>query len=252
MFGRKCSRCGKKVSREFEFCPYCGYELIKKRGGGLLDEMDETREIDNFGINGEDIEQLTKDIGREMGFGFIDSFPFDSIVRRLSKDIEKQFKDIDRGMAVKRVKGKEQVIRKDGTEIKKTTFPGGFSVQIKMGGIPQNIPVQFENLQPVRAGYPSEKTFRGFSSSEQEKIAKLPRREPETRVRRLTDKIIYEISLPGVHSLKNVSVNKLENSIEIKAITKDTAYFKLIPVGLPLKEYSLKDEKLILELSPEQ
>jgi len=255
MFGKKCSRCDKKVSREFEFCPYCGYELIKKREGGLLDEMDETREIDNLGINGEDIEQLTKDIGRQMGFGFIDSFPFNSIVRRLSKDIEKQFKDIDREIAVKRVKGKEQVIRKDGAEIRKTTFPGGFSVQIKMGGIPQNIPVQLENLQTVKASYSprkTEKTFGGFSSSKQDKISRLPRREPETRVRRLTDKIIYEISLPGVRSLNNVSVNKLENSMEIKAITKDTAYFKLIPVGLPLKKYSLKDEKLILELSPEQ
>ena len=83
-----------------------------------------------------------------------------------------------------------------------------------------------------------------------EKLAKLPRKEPETKVRRLTDKIIYEINLPGVKSLKNITVNKLENSIEIKAISKDRAYFKLIPIALPLIRYYLKKESLFLELKP--
>ena len=85
---------------------------------------------------------------------------------------------------------------------------------------------------------------------EQERIARLPREEPETKIRRLTDKIIYEVYIPGVKSLKDVTVNRLENSIEIKAISQDRAYFKLIPVSLHLKRYYLKEEKLILELSP--
>ena len=246
MFGKKCNRCGKKISKEFEFCPHCGYGLVKKRSEGLLDEIEE---MDNLEINSEDIEQLTKDIGRQMGFGFIDAFPFDSIIKRLGKDIEKQFRDIDREFAVKKVNGKEQVIRTDGTEIKKTTFPGGFSVQIRLGGVPESIPIQIRNLQSSKRQ--PVKIIRNLDKSEQEKMSQLPRKEPETKVRRLTDRIIYEMNIPGVKSIKNIAVNKLENSIEIKAVTKNAAYFKLIPVALPLKKYYLKDEKLILELSPE-
>ncbi len=40
---------------------------------------------------------------------------------------------------------------------------------------------------------------------------------------------------------------KLENSIEIKAITKDKAYFKIIPLNLPIINYNILKEKLILE-----
>ncbi|MFH0831289.1 MAG: zinc ribbon domain-containing protein [archaeon] len=244
MFGRKCPQCSKKVSKEFEFCPYCG-NVLREENRGLLDDI---KEIESMDINSSDIEDLTRDIGKQMGFGFIDTFPFNTIVKKLSRDIEKQFKDIDREFAAKKTSGKEQVVRENGAEIKKTTFPGGFSVQIKMGGSPESIPVQIRDFN-VREEHTKDIKFNELN---REKISKLPRREPEARVRRLTDKITYEILLPGVKSMRNVSVNKLENSIEIKAITKNEAYFKLIPVALPLKKYYLKKEKLIIELSPEQ
>lgn len=245
MFGRKCSQCGKKVSKEFEFCPYCG-NVLREKEENLLDDIEE---IESMEMDGSDIERLTRDIGKQMGFGFIDTFPFNTIVKKLSKDIEKQFKDIDREFAAKKIGGKEQVVRKNGTEIKKATFPGGFSVQIKMGGSPENAKqIEDFNVHRKQTGNKEIK----FNELNREKMSKLPRREPEARVRRLTDRIIYEILLPGVKSMGDISVNKLENSIEIKAITKNKAYFKLIPVALPVKKYYLKDEKLIIELSPEQ
>jgi len=54
--------------------------------------------------------------------------------------------------------------------------------------------------------------------------------------------------MPGVKSIKDVSVNQLENSIEIKAVAKDNSYFKLIPINLPVLDYELSEEKLVLEL----
>ena len=48
--------------------------------------------------------------------------------------------------------------------------------------------------------------------------------------------------------MKDVIINKLENSIEIKAFTKEKVYVKLLPVNLPVLNYKLKDGKLILEL----
>lgn len=247
MFGKKCRRCNKKLGKGFDFCPYCGFEIAREKDG-LLDEIDEDYESGDL----DDIENLTREIGKSMGFDFIDKFPFNQIVKKLSKDIEKQFKDIDREIAVKKGREREEVTRKDGTEIRKTTFPGGFSIQIRMGGAPEQMPMEIlsSSKQPVVRQVVRQPIK--LSKKELENLSKLPRKEPETKVRRLTNKIIYEINLPGVKSLKDIMVNKLENSIEIKAISKDRAYFKLIPISLPIKRYYLEDEKLILELKPEE
>ena len=75
--------------------------------------------------------------------------------------------------------------------------------------------------------------------------------EPKSTVRRLSDKLVYEIDVPGVSSVKNISINRLENSIEVKAFGKDKAYFKLIPVNMDVSNYYLKDGKLIVELKEE-
>jgi len=249
MFDKKCPRCKNKVLGGFAYCPYCSFKLSK--GDGLLDNIEEEfNESEKNDID--DIERLTKEIGKSMGFDFIDKFPFNQIVKRLSKDIEKQFKDIDKEIAIKKFRGKEEAIKSNGTEIRKTTFPGGFSIQIRIGGgTPVQTPMQIS--QPSQRQIATKQVLRQLpelSEKEMEKLAKLPREEPETKVRRLTDKIIYEIHLPSVKSLKNITVNKLENSIEIKAISKDRAYFKLIPIALPLIRYYLKKESLFLELKP--
>lgn len=254
MFGKKCPRCKNKVLKNYSYCPYCSLELARKEKDGLLDNIEEEfNKLENESIG--DIETLTKEIGKSMGLDFIDKFPFNQIVKKLSKDIEKQFKDIDKEMAIKRGSNvKEQVTRKNGAEIRRTDFPGGFSIQIRMGGTPTSVikpmPVQQAHTKQQTIK-PAKNSFREFDEKGKERLSKLPKEEPETKVRRLTDTVIYEINLPGVKSLKDVTVNQLENSIEIKAISKDRAYFKLIPVALPLKRYHLKDGSLILELRPQ-
>jgi hypothetical protein len=40
----------------------------------------------------------------------------------------------------------------------------------------------------------------------------------------------------------------LENSIEVKAFAKDKAYYKFLPVSLPLLKYDLANGRLTLEL----
>ena len=84
------------------------------------------------------------------------------------------------------------------------------------------------------------------------KFSKLPKNEPKTNVRRFSDKVIYEINIPGVKSIKDVSIIKLENNIEIKAITKDKAYNKLIPFNFPITDYNFSRGKLILELDSKE
>ena len=53
--------------------------------------------------------------------------------------------------------------------------------------------------------------------------------------------------MPGIKSIKDISIIKLENSIELKAISKNKAYFKLIPINLPITNYGILKERLILE-----
>jgi hypothetical protein len=79
-------------------------------------------------------------------------------------------------------------------------------------------------------------------------ISKLPKKEPATNIRRLSDKVIYEVKMPGVKSIKDISMIKLENSIEIKAIAKNKAYVKLIQINLPIIHYEFDKGTLILEL----
>ena len=89
----------------------------------------------------------------------------------------------------------------------------------------------------------------GMSEKDIAKRSKLPKHEPSANVRRLTDKIVYEIDVPGVKK-EDIMITKLHNSIEIKAFAKDKAYFKLIPISLPIIKSELKNGKLILELKP--
>lgn len=71
--------------------------------------------------------------------------------------------------------------------------------------------------------------------------------QPSSTIKRLADKLIYELNTPGVSSLKDIEINKLENSTEIKAFAKDKTYLKVIPIDLEMKKHALKDGKLILE-----
>ena len=86
-----------------------------------------------------------------------------------------------------------------------------------------------------------------FSKENSKRFSKLSKKEPKTNVRRLSDKVIYEIEIPKVDSLKDISIIKLENSIEIKAIGKDEAYFKRISINFPIINYIFSQERLILE-----
>lgn len=210
MFKIICSRCKSKISRNFDFCPYCGWN-VKKRGEGLLDEIDDMKGMfSGLNLNVKDInclfEQMKKEVLRE------DNREKERIA---PKTISSGF-----SITITSGKGKNPMI-----DIKTHGMPSQKITRNEVKEIVQNIPE--ENV---------------------EKISKLPKVEPKSKVRRLSDKIVYEIDMPGVISLKDIFINKLSNSIEIKALSKNKNYSKIIPVSLPIKKYYLSDGKLILEL----
>ncbi len=87
-----------------------------------------------------------------------------------------------------------------------------------------------------------------FSNENLKKWKKMKKKEPKSKLKRVENKIEYEVEVPGVNSIKDISIIKLENSLEIKAVGKKTGYIKRIPINLPLKKYSLVKGILTLEL----
>ncbi|MFH1248676.1 MAG: hypothetical protein V1660_00815 [archaeon] len=238
MFEKRCNNCKNKVSRKFPFCPYCGISQKEKKNEGLLDNIEEEMAaIQNPAFK--EIEAITENISKSMGF------PLNHIFKKLTNEIGQQLREAD----------KDFLSRKDISKLgeaekrEQGSIPKGISIQIRIGGgMPSHPQMQpgYQNQTPVKNIIAS----KNLTQKQKEKSSKLPREEPETKVRRLTDKVIYEISIPGVKSIKDIAVIKLDNSIEIKAISKDRAYFKFLPISLPLLKYYLKEGSLFLELKP--
>jgi len=111
---------------------------------------------------------------------------------------------------------------------------------------PKNIQV---TRQPIQQNYqPQKRKAINLPQNKLKKFKDLVQEEPQTEIRRLSDLIIYEIKLPGVKTDEDISIQNLAGSIEIKAISKDKAYFKTITINLPITGYSFEKENLILEL----
>ena len=221
MLGRKkiCRRCGSKSSSRYEFCPYCGMTLDES--------AKKEKEVDNLF----DSDFLMP----KMNMGF----PINSLFKALDSQMKALDKEMRRGF-----NEKQNPIR-NGISISISSTGGQPVVRVRNLG-------QGGEMQPVVRKIEKEKPMRKINLSEEEaeRISKLPKEEPGTSVRRLSNKVIYEIDLPGVKE-EDIIINRLQNSIEIKAFTKDKAFFKLIPVSMPIMNYSLKKGKLVLELKPE-
>jgi hypothetical protein len=170
----------------------------------------------------------------------------------MSKQIESQFKEIDKGIGEMNFDEKKvQKMPMQGLSISISSANNGQPV-IKVRSLGDKTPIELKAMQTAKPGKQVRQIAlpqKQFSEEESEKLSKLPKEEPKTSIRRLTDKIVYEIEIPGVKK-ENVIISKLQNSIEIKAFAKDKAFFKLIPISLPIIKSQIKEGKLVLEFSP--
>jgi|TARA_Y100000310_G_scaffold135136_1_gene134003 HSP20 family molecular chaperone IbpA len=227
MFKKKdCRKCGERVNSNYLFCPHCGNLTGKKKSSknsGMLGEDDFTNEFENFQ------ESILGGVGGR-ALGKI----LESTISSLMKNVEKEMK-------------KENQMRNQKKIAEPKTnfqlFINGKRVE-NLNDNPltkQKVKIEREDFQEINL---PQNDLKGFSN--------LPKNEPKTNVRRFSDKVIYEINIPGVKSLKDISITKLENNIEIKARTKDKAYNKLIPVNFPIVDYNFSRGKLFLELDSKE
>lgn len=74
--------------------------------------------------------------------------------------------------------------------------------------------------------------------------------EPEASVKRRGRELEVSVELPGVNSLKKVSVTRLGESIEVRAVSDGKGYFKIInvPENYRVIKKKLSDEVLSVRL----
>jgi len=224
MTTKKCVNCGEKIEKDFVFCPYCGIDIMKEE------------ERRNFGMLGRDDEDL-RSLG--LGSGLFGGSMFNGLFNNIMKQMNEQMKDMDFN-------------DKDFEQGKPKVFKRGIKINIGMGNGNPIIRVnELGNINNKQEKIKEAKLNNIIDLDKLRRLSELPKEEAHAIVRRLSNKIIYEIELPGVKSMKDILINKLENGIEIKALSKEKSYFKVIPINLPIVKYDLEKGKLFLELKPQ-
>ena len=211
MFGKKCPNCAKKVEKDFVFCPYCAFPVKKNA------------EKDNFGLIGKDDNLGNVPLIGSGNLGL--PIPLDKLIGSLMNQLGKELGNANNSQGLPR---------------------GNFKIQISTG-MPMNPELMKRQQKKQRAKIEkAPKIEIPVKEIERRKI--LPREEAQSNVRRLSDRIIYEIKVPGVDKKEQVVINKLDNSYEIKAYSNNACYTKSIPIDADLIQSYLRENTLFLEL----
>ncbi len=208
-----CENCGRQTEKKYKFCPGCGNNL-----------SDTKKEKDDFGFLGKDdfmsFEQFENSVPQKLT---ITDKLIGSVMNSMMKNLDKQFKE--------QFKNFEK--ESENTEIR--TLPNG--IKIKISG-----PFYIKQKRKVQQVQP-----RTINNEQTKKMSALPREKAKTSVKRFGDKIIYELSIPGVESPQDIFISKLESGYEVKAIGNKKIYVNSIPLNLPLRRYSIDNNKLSVE-----
>lgn len=210
MFKKKCPTCKEKVERKFSYCPWCGVYLKKKNSP------------EDYGMIGDSDELQLQQAANDLKL----PFGFNGIFNSLMKQLEKEISGMD-----------------DGTGQK----PKGFKIQISTGMPKMQAMNQAQTEQTRRVS--SIETFNEkVSEEEQEKRSRLKQVPAKSTIRRLPEGLIYEIETPGVTAKKDITLTKLEQSLELKAYAKDKCYVKKLPAKVEILGMAIKGGKIFLRL----
>ena len=182
--------------------------------------LDVEREMKDFGMIGKNDSPELPNISNS-NLGITDRI-FESVFNSLMKQVEKQFKESAKDM--NNIQG----------------FPGGIRIRVGPPMPMSQKPTQKKAQRPA------------ITEEQIEKMSNLPRAKAKTHVRRLSDKVVYELAMPGIESVNDVFVSKLEKGYEIKAIGKKKVYVNSLPVELPIKSFKIDDKILQVEFHSEQ
>ncbi|PIZ82834.1 hypothetical protein COX97_02795 [Candidatus Pacearchaeota archaeon CG_4_10_14_0_2_um_filter_05_32_18] len=223
MFGNKCGKCGKNVRKSYDFCPSCGNNLGKLN-------------IDDYGFLGKDD---MDDLDMKLPFGF------NMLFKPLLKELQKQMVELDKELKKESKDGKKSNIGHTNFSIH-IKAPGQKPIKLTTSDFPGMIS-QNDSINKSRNANAQTLVLPKISRDLIDKSKDFPRKEPETSVRRLADKIVYELSVPGVPSLSGINIRQLDSAFEVKAVAKKEVFNKSISINLPLVNYYFANDKLVLE-----
>ena len=206
---RQCENCGSKTEKKNNFCPRCGNSFI------------DSDEQEDFGLLGKD--DFTDQMQNPAASLGITDRLFSSIFNNLVKTLDRQFQSQFREME-----------KDEGAEIR--TLPNG--IRIKISGRPQKRNKKEKAKNSVE-----------LTEEQIEKMSSLPRAKAKSSLKRFGDRLVYEISAPGVDSKEDIFISKLESGYEVKAIGNKKIYVNSIPISLPLQKYSILNNKIFVEFS---
>ncbi len=210
--GLKCNNCKSNMEKDFDFCPYCG-----SRVGNL------EKERRDFGMLGKN-DAIKEEIQPSplAGMGITDKM-LNSLINSMMKSIDQQFRQAN-----------TQNNNIENASIEH--LPNGIKIKI---GMPAN--------QQISQPKPKQAKKKEITQEQLERMSKLPRAEAKSKIKRLSDRIVYELAVSGLESPEDVLISKLEAGYEIKAIGKKKVYTNSIPVTLPLRGFSFNDKVLSVE-----
>ncbi|MFQ6136439.1 MAG: zinc ribbon domain-containing protein [Candidatus Hydrothermarchaeales archaeon] len=165
---------------------------------------------------------------------------FPSSFERLFQEIEKEFVRID-GLFSEEFP----------MNIFKEQSIGGIDIDV-YAGIDKGPRIDLRTHKDYRKHEPEIKRNLGIKESGAEKRREPPRfvREPRAELQKLKGRIILKIEIPLTKSEKDIEIQKLSESIEVKAYAGDTAYFRLfrVPPNSRIISKRLEDGVLIIEI----
>ncbi|HKL24427.1 MAG TPA: zinc ribbon domain-containing protein [Candidatus Nanoarchaeia archaeon] len=219
---KSCPKCGKKINQKDNFCSNCGSSL-----------KDPAKKQKEWGLLGSDDSTNLDSNQNTMGGGLIEKM-IGGVAKMLEKEMQKELKNNSNNTNLQDNINQEK------------NLPNNFKLMIN--GKEINLGDKKQTKQE-KENKQKELTQKDLPLNKLSGFAGNNKKEPSTSVKRFSDKILYEINLPGIESQKELSITKLENSIEVRAKSKNNSYFKVIPIDSPITGYNFTKGKLSLEFS---
>lgn len=187
------------------------------------------------------------DCGYKKKEGFFDSVfsRFRREMEEMNRSSEKEFEtfDISDMMRMPGSKGfRIKIVSGSGMQPKVEVQSTGDIDKKELERQLQSMGVRIEMKKPVASKSPSKPKIEPM---------KMPdiTEEPETTVKRAETKVLVEMKLPGVDD-KGLRIQEFESSIEVRAIGKEKAFFKIVtkPENASILRKEFKNGTLILEV----
>jgi HSP20 family molecular chaperone IbpA len=249
-----CPRCGHKIEKGWNFCPFCGYRPDKSPPafsgtfGGIMDKL-----MKKLAKQMESIDRESRDMDRDIQV--MDLSPmFKEMggmdMEKMQKNLKVMGKPGARGFTIRisRTNDNQPKVNVDTFGNMDEAMQNQIKEQLKHMGIKLEV-------RPRKQGESPRPSARQKKRPTEPKRKALPTpkytEEPKASVRRIDSKVLVDIEIPGVKSEDDIDINELESSVEVRAMAGDKAYFKIFtkPAQFSLSKQDFKNGRLHLEFA---